>query len=43
MTRLIEISLVPEQMEPWTAAVADAIEGMDVAIAPPGTPPDRID
>ena len=43
MTRLIKISLVPEQMEPWTAAVANAIEGMDVAIAPPGTPPDRID
>ena len=43
MTRLIEISLPPEQLGPWTAAVEEAIQGMDVAIAPPGTPPDRID
>lgn len=43
MTRLIEISLAPAQIAPWTAALQDAIRGMDVAIAPPGTPPAQID
>ncbi len=43
MPRLIQISLIPEQAEPWTAALRSAIEDMDVAIAPHGTPPDQID
>lgn len=43
MTRLIEISLAPDQIAPWTEALRDAIRGMDVAIAPKGTPPEQID
>ena len=43
MPRLIQISLVPAQMQAWSAALQDAIQGMDVAIAPAGTPPGEID
>ena len=43
MPRLIQISLDPEQLGPWTAAIRDAVRGMDVEIAPAGTPPERID
>jgi len=43
MPRLIEISVPPEQSAVWRRAVGAAIAGMDVAIAPPGTPPGEID
>lgn len=43
MTRLIQISLIPEQVGPWTAALREAIRDLDVEIAPDGTPPGDID
>ena len=43
MTRLIQISLVPEQVESWTAAIREATADLDVEIAPPDTAPELID
>ena len=43
MTRLIQVSLLPEQIGPWSSAIAEAIRELDVEIAAEGTPADQID
>ena len=43
MTRLIQIALPDAATPAWTEAMQAAIVGMDVEIAAPGTPPEKID